>query len=153
MERNVASVRDSPDLHEAARELAARAVDMSRILTASAIEDRRLLRGGRKAFGPDRLEGLPLSHAIEARHDSFACDGFTTLLRERKIAAVQAADSDYPEIDAATAPFASLRIMGTREDEPAGTGHAARCVDVLDAHEPAPAVRARVQPGGERRDE
>lgn len=58
MERNIASVRDSPDLHEAARELAARAVDMSRILIASAIEDRKLLRGGRKAFGPDRLEGL-----------------------------------------------------------------------------------------------
>jgi hypothetical protein len=31
---------------------------MSRILTASAIENRKLLRGGRKAFGPDRLEGL-----------------------------------------------------------------------------------------------
>ncbi|MDQ1348557.1 MAG: hypothetical protein QG573_1932, partial [Acidobacteriota bacterium] len=58
MERNVAAVRDSPDLHEAARALAARAVDMSRILTASSIEDRKLLRGGRKAFGPDRLEGL-----------------------------------------------------------------------------------------------
>jgi hypothetical protein len=28
---------------------------MSRILTASAIEDRTLLRGGRKAYGPARL--------------------------------------------------------------------------------------------------
>ena len=55
MERNVASVRDSPELHAAARELAARAVDMSRILTASSIEDRTLMRGGRKAFGPGRV--------------------------------------------------------------------------------------------------
>lgn len=45
---------------------------------------------------PDRLKGLPLTHAIEARHDSFACDEFTTLLRDRGIAAIQAEDSDYP---------------------------------------------------------
>lgn len=58
MERNVAAVRDSPDLHDAARELAARAVDMSRVLLDSAIEDRKLLRGGRKAYGPARLADL-----------------------------------------------------------------------------------------------
>jgi len=69
---------------------------------------------------PDHLDGLPLRHAIEARHDSFACDAFATLLRDRGIAAVQAEDSEYPRIAAATAPFAYLRIMGTREDEPLG---------------------------------
>lgn len=69
---------------------------------------------------PDRLDGLSLHHAIEARHESFACDGFTTLLRNRGIAVVQATDSDYPVIDAETAPFAYLRIMGTRADEPLG---------------------------------
>jgi nitrite reductase/ring-hydroxylating ferredoxin subunit/multimeric flavodoxin WrbA len=58
MERNVAVVQKSPALHEAARELAARAVDMARVLIDSSIEDRKLLRGGRKAFGPDRLAGL-----------------------------------------------------------------------------------------------
>ena len=69
---------------------------------------------------PDHLDGLPLRHAIEARHDSFACDAFANLLRDRGIAAVQAEDSEYPRIAAATAPFAYLRIMGTREDEPLG---------------------------------
>ncbi len=73
---------------------------------------------------PDSLNGLPLRHAIEARHDSFVCDDFTTLLRDRNIAAIQAADSDYPRIEAATAPFAYLRIMGTREDEPLGYSEA-----------------------------
>jgi nitrite reductase/ring-hydroxylating ferredoxin subunit/multimeric flavodoxin WrbA len=58
MERNIEHVKKSPGLHEAARELAARAVDMARVLIDSSIEDRRLLRGGRKAFGPDRLDGL-----------------------------------------------------------------------------------------------
>lgn len=69
---------------------------------------------------PDRLEGLPLRHAIEARHESFVCDAFATLLRDRGLAAVQAADSSYPEIDAATAPFAYLRIMGTVAGEEHG---------------------------------
>ena len=55
MERNVAAVRDSAHLHEAARELAARAVDMARVLLDSAIEDRKLERGGRKAYGPARM--------------------------------------------------------------------------------------------------
>lgn len=73
---------------------------------------------------PDRLGGLPLHHAIEARHESFACDAFTTLLCDRGIAAVQAADSDYPQIAVATAPFAYLRIMGTRADEPLGYSEA-----------------------------
>jgi len=58
MERNVASVRDSSDLHDAARELAARAVDMSKVLLASSIEDRKLLRGGRKAYGPARMKEI-----------------------------------------------------------------------------------------------
>ncbi|MFN7940262.1 MAG: NAD(P)H-dependent oxidoreductase [Thermoanaerobaculia bacterium] len=55
MERNVAAVRDSADLHGAARELAARAVDMARILIDSRVGDRKLLRGGRKAYGPARV--------------------------------------------------------------------------------------------------
>ena len=58
MERNVAFVRSSQALHDAARELAQRAVDMSRILLDSAIEDRKPPRAGRKAFGPERLAGL-----------------------------------------------------------------------------------------------
>ena len=55
MERNVASVRDSSALHEAARELTGRAVDMARVLIDSAIEERQLQRGGRKAYGPQRM--------------------------------------------------------------------------------------------------
>ncbi len=57
MERNVAAVRDSKPLHDAARELAVRAVDMARVLIDSRVEDRQLQRGGRKAYGPQRLAG------------------------------------------------------------------------------------------------
>lgn len=69
---------------------------------------------------PDSLNGLPLRHAIEARHDSFRARAFTALLSDWGIAAVLAADGDYPMIDAATAPFAYLRLMGTRGGEPLG---------------------------------
>jgi uncharacterized protein YecE (DUF72 family) len=69
---------------------------------------------------PDSLNGLPLRHAVEARHDSFHAPAFPALLADRGIAAVQGADGPYPEIDATTAPFAYLRLMGTKEGEPLG---------------------------------
>lgn len=69
---------------------------------------------------PDSLNGLPLRHAIEARHDSFRSPAFAALLSDRKIAVVRATEGPYPEIDADTAPFAYLRLMGTREGLPLG---------------------------------
>lgn len=69
---------------------------------------------------PNNLNGLPLRHAIEARHESFACDAFQTLLQDRRIAVVHLADGPHPEIDFATAHFAYLRIKGTQEGEPLG---------------------------------
>jgi len=58
MERNVAIVRQSTELHDAARELATRAIAMAQVLLDSAVEDRRMSRRGRKAYAPERLEGL-----------------------------------------------------------------------------------------------
>lgn len=69
---------------------------------------------------PDTLNGLPLRHAIEARHDSFLSPAFGALLGDRRIAVVRATDGKYPDIDAQTAPFAYLRLMGTQEGEPLG---------------------------------
>ncbi len=69
---------------------------------------------------PDTLNGLPLRHAIEARHPSFANDAFTVLLRDRGMATVHAADGPHPELVSPAAPFAYLRLMGTKEAEPLG---------------------------------
>lgn len=63
---------------------------------------------------PRELEGRTLRHAIEARHATFDCEEFTALARARKVAIVEAGDSEYPHIDARTAPFSYLRAMGTR---------------------------------------
>lgn len=73
---------------------------------------------------PDNLNGRPLRHAIEPRHESFRAPAFAALLADRGIAVVQAADGDYPEIDARTASFAYLRLMGTRDGEPLGYSEA-----------------------------
>jgi nitrite reductase/ring-hydroxylating ferredoxin subunit/multimeric flavodoxin WrbA len=54
MERNVAFVRDSPELHDGARALVARAAAMAAVLVAAAAPARPSSRGGRKAFNPNR---------------------------------------------------------------------------------------------------
>ncbi len=69
---------------------------------------------------PAETGGRRLRHAVEVRHDSFACAEFIQMARERGIGIVLAGDSAHPAIADATAPFAYLRIMGTAEAEPAG---------------------------------
>lgn len=64
---------------------------------------------------PETHDGLPLRHAIEARHDSFASEAAVALCRARNIALVQACDSKFPEIAADCADFAYLRLMGTTD--------------------------------------
>jgi uncharacterized protein YecE (DUF72 family) len=69
---------------------------------------------------PKRAGGLALRHAIEVRHDSFRCPDFVNLARAHEVAVVVAADSSYPQIADATAPFVYARIMGTRAPEESG---------------------------------
>lgn len=76
------------------------------------------------ALLPDNHEGQPLRHAIEARHDSFADPAAADLCRDRNIALVRSLDGKFPDIDAATADFAYVRLMGTT-DLPQGYDDAA----------------------------
>lgn len=69
---------------------------------------------------PASVEGRPLRHVVEVRHDSFRTPEFTQMARAYGVAAVIAADSAFPQIADPTAPFIYARIMGTREDEPLG---------------------------------
>jgi uncharacterized protein YecE (DUF72 family) len=62
---------------------------------------------------PHKLQGHSLRHAIEARNASFTTPEFPALARKHGVAIVRAGDSEYPEFDALTAPFAYARIMGT----------------------------------------
>src|SRR5687767_10502299 len=77
------------------------------------------------ALLPHELEGRVLRHALEVRHPSFDCDEFISLAREHRVAVVEAGDSSYPRIEASTAPFSYLRVMGTKSTAPKGYAPAA----------------------------
>ncbi len=74
---------------------------------------------------PRKLEGRALRHAVEARHPSFDCEEFVALAREQEVAIVEAGDSEYPRIQARTAPFSYVRVMGTKASAPKGYAPAA----------------------------
>jgi uncharacterized protein YecE (DUF72 family) len=77
------------------------------------------------ALLPRKLEGRPLRHALEVRHASFDCEEFIELARKHQVAVVEAGDSTYPRIEAHTAPFSYLRVMGTKASAPKGYSPAA----------------------------
>jgi uncharacterized protein YecE (DUF72 family) len=74
---------------------------------------------------PKTIEGTPIRHAIEVRHDSFRTPDFVALARDHGVAIVVAGDSEFPQIADPTAPFVYARIMGTSETEPTGYPDAA----------------------------
>ena len=77
------------------------------------------------ALLPRKVEGRALRHVLEVRHASFDCEELIELARDREVALVEAGDSDYPRIQARTAPFSYLRLKGTKPDAPKGYGPAA----------------------------
>jgi uncharacterized protein YecE (DUF72 family) len=92
------------------------------------------------ALLPGSVEGRPLRHAIEARHESFRNAAFVALARKAGVAIIIAADCEYPQIADPTAPFVYVRVMGASESEPAGYSPGA-----LDAW----AARARTWAAGD----
>ena len=77
------------------------------------------------ALLPRTLDGLPLRHVIEPRHESFRDQAFFASCREHDVAVVFADDDELPCIDADTASFAYARLQRMREDCPTGYDDAA----------------------------
>lgn len=77
------------------------------------------------ALLPRKLDGRALRHAIEPRHASFDCAEFVELAREHDVAIVEAGDSKHPRIEARTASFSYLRVMGSKPSAPKGYAPAA----------------------------
>ncbi|MCG5072499.1 DUF72 domain-containing protein [Paraburkholderia tagetis] len=69
---------------------------------------------------PTEVDGQPLRHALEVRHESFCTPEFVALARRHGAAIVVSGDSDYPQIADVSAPFVYARIMGTTDGEPLG---------------------------------
>jgi uncharacterized protein YecE (DUF72 family) len=74
---------------------------------------------------PETLDGIPLRHAIEPRHDSFRDDSFFDLARKHDVAVVFGDDDEFPCIDADTASFAYARLQRMREEIATGYDEAA----------------------------
>ena len=69
---------------------------------------------------PPKLDGIPLRHVIEPRHESFRDEKFFALCRDHDVGVVFGDDDEFPCIDADTASFAYARLQRMREDVPSG---------------------------------
>ncbi len=74
---------------------------------------------------PRRHDGIALRHAVELRHESFACAAAIKIARKHEVAIVLAGDSEFPEIAEFTAPFVYLRLMGSKDTWKQGYSNAA----------------------------
>ncbi|QUT05995.1 DUF72 domain-containing protein [Sphingobium phenoxybenzoativorans] len=77
------------------------------------------------ALLPKAVDGVPLRHALEVRHESFRDPAFIALAKAANAAIVYADHDEYPLIEADAADFAYARLMRSMEDEPAGYAPAA----------------------------
>ena len=69
---------------------------------------------------PDSLDGRPLRHAIEPRHETFRDDSFFKLAADHNVAIVFGDDDEFPCIDADTTNFTYARLQRMREAIPTG---------------------------------
>lgn len=72
------------------------------------------------ALLPRKQDGLALRHAVEVRHESFACAAFVALCRKHEVAIIAGCDAEFPCIADVTADFVYAHLMGTQEKEKLG---------------------------------
>jgi uncharacterized protein YecE (DUF72 family) len=72
------------------------------------------------ALLPKEAGGLALRHAVEVRHESFACAQFVDLARTHGVATVFSDSDDYASFADLTGSFVYVRTMRARAELPAG---------------------------------
>jgi uncharacterized protein YecE (DUF72 family) len=72
------------------------------------------------ALLPASHEGVPLRHAIEARHESFDDPAFYDLARNAGVAVVVAQSDKFADFDRADGPFVYARLQRCRAEEANG---------------------------------
>ncbi|HEX7874466.1 MAG TPA: DUF72 domain-containing protein [Sphingobium sp.] len=70
------------------------------------------------ALLPANVDGLPLRHVLEVRHETFACAEFVTLARRHNVAITVADHAEHPLIADLTADFVYARLMRGQDDIP-----------------------------------
>jgi uncharacterized protein YecE (DUF72 family) len=76
---------------------------------------------------PASVEGSPLRHVVEVRHDSFRVPAFVALLRAYGVGVVYTDKADLPQIPDATASFVYARLQ--RSSESCETGYPPAALD------------------------
>jgi uncharacterized protein YecE (DUF72 family) len=69
---------------------------------------------------PREVDGIPLRHAFEVRHESFMTPEYLQIAREHRVATVFADTDEHPSFADATADFIYARLMRTVSAEPTG---------------------------------
>lgn len=69
---------------------------------------------------PAEQDGVPLRHAVQVRHESFACPECIAMARAAGVALVYADSADYPAIADVTGPFVYARLEQAEDQHPAG---------------------------------
>ena len=88
--------------------------------------DERMLAPGRSLL--DATARVPLRHAVEVRHESFATPAFLALLRRHRIGLVVADTVEWPLMMDVTAPFVYIRLHGS--EQLYASGYEAPAIDV-----------------------
>lgn len=99
---------------------------------------------------PAAIDGVPLRHAVEVRHDSFRSAAYLALARKHRVATVFTDSDDYPSFADVTGDFVYVRTMRADKSLPEGCtpqalAQVAACTSTWrDGGEPA--ALPRVQP-------
>ncbi len=76
---------------------------------------------------PHEVDGLPLRHVLDVRHESFMTPDYLALARRHGVASVFCDSDDYPSFSDITGDFVYARMMRTHSEIP--TGYAAADID------------------------
>ncbi len=76
---------------------------------------------------PAKQDGVALRHAVQTRHESFACPEFVAMARAAGVALVYADSADYSAIADVTGPFVYARLE--QAEERIETGYAPAALD------------------------
>ncbi|HEY0855937.1 MAG TPA: DUF72 domain-containing protein [Albitalea sp.] len=81
---------------------------------------------------PAEVDGLPLRHVMDVRHDSFKTPEYLALARRHRVATVFTDSDDYPSFADITADFVYARLM--RSEPQLKTGYGPKALDQWAAH-------------------
>ncbi|HEY2394618.1 MAG TPA: DUF72 domain-containing protein [Rudaea sp.] len=69
---------------------------------------------------PHELNGYPLRHVLEVRHQSFMCSEYLDLTREHRMPSVFTDSTEYPSFADLTGDFVYARLMRSESSQPTG---------------------------------